>query len=133
MSRRQVGAPSPESEPFWEATRDRRLVLQWCCDCDKAVQFPRAFCPHCHGSRLEWRQASGRGVVHALTIENKPEAMGEAERYVVALVDLEEGHRLMTNVVGIDPDEVQIGQGLEVRWEELEDGRHLPVFGPKGG
>jgi uncharacterized OB-fold protein len=123
---------SPESEPFWEATRERRLVLQWCTSCGQPVHYPRSFCPHCSspGSALEWRPASGRGVVHAMTIENRPETTGVESRFVVALVELDEGVRLMTNVVGCEPDECRIGMAVQVTWEELDDGRHLPLFEP---
>ena len=125
-----VGRPSPESEPFWEATRERRLVLQWCTTCAAPVHFPRSFCPRCRQTSLEWRESVGTGRVHAVTIEHKPEAMGGVEPYAVALVDLDEGARLMTNVVGCDPDEVRIGMAVRVTWEPLEDGRHLPLFEP---
>lgn len=125
---RPVPPVSPESEPFWEATRSRRLLVQWCAGCDRAVQFPRAICPVCRASALEWREASGRGVVHALTVEHRPELMGMSEPYAVALVDLDEGARLMGNVVGCPPASVRIGTPVLVVWEPLGDGRHLPQF-----
>ncbi len=128
MSDRAVPDPSPASAPFWEATRDRRLVLQWCTDCDQPVQYPRSFCPRCHGSCLDWREASGQGVVHAATVEHRPERMGETEHYAVVLVDLDEGARLMANLVGCEPGEVHVGAPVQVTWEPLEDGRQLPLF-----
>lgn len=135
MSPRQVGPPAPESVPFWDATRERRLVLQWCTSCGQPVQFPRAFCPHCSAPRsaLEWREASGLARVHAVTVEHRPELSGAEEPFAIALVDLDEGARLMTNVVGKPAGEVQIGDRVRVTWEPLEDGRHLPLFEPAGG
>ena len=70
-----VGA---ESGPFWEATREGRLLVQWCTACDRGVFYPRVFCPYCGapGSSLEWREAAGRATVHAAVVEHRPEAAG---------------------------------------------------------
>ena len=70
---RRMEPPVTElTQPFWEATREHRFLLQWCVDCDAAQYFPRDICLACGGSHLEWREASGDGVVYALTVENKP-------------------------------------------------------------
>lgn len=130
MTPRPQPGSSPESEPFWSATRERRLVLQWCVACDEPVQYPRAFCPGCGGFELTWRAAAGTGVVHAVTVEHRPEQMGVDEPFAVALVDLDEGARLMSNVVGCPPGDVAAGLRVQVTWEALEDGRHLPLFEP---
>jgi uncharacterized OB-fold protein len=70
-----VGA---ESGPFWDATREGRLLVQWCTACDRGVFYPRAFCPHCGAARsaLEWRTASGRATVYAASVEHRPAAGG---------------------------------------------------------
>jgi uncharacterized protein len=126
----------PESGPYWEATRAGRLLVQWCVSCDRAVFYPRAFCPACSApdSELEWRQASGRGTVYAAVVEHRPEAAGAAfargEPYSVALVDLEEGARMLTNVVGCAPADVRPGMAVQVTWERLSDGRQLALFEP---
>ena len=123
------------SRPFWDATRERRLLLQWCTACDAPLWYPRDFCPACARSELEWREASGRGVVYAYTVEQRPtmpKRFGEAP-FVVALVELEEGVRMLTNVVGGRPDAVTVGMPVQVTWEELSDGRHLPLFEPASG
>jgi hypothetical protein len=128
-----VGA---DSAPFWAATRESVLLVQWCTDCDRGIFYPRSFCPMCgsSGSGLEWRTASGRATVYAITTEYKPAATGatfsNGEPYVVALVDLEEGVRMMTNVVGCPTDDVHAGMAVEVTWEPLTDGRQLPLFTP---
>jgi len=127
----------PESGPFWEATREGRLLLQWCTACDRGVFYPRAFCPHCGatGSALDWRAATGRATVYAAGVEHKPNAtsFSEGKPYCVALVDLDEGVRMMTNIVGIPPDDVHSGLAVEVTWEPLSDGRQLPLFRPVAG
>lgn len=125
----------PESDagaPFWAATRDRRFVLPWCLACSRPHWFPRDLCPHCLGSDLEWREASGQARVYAVSVMPKPAnpAMAGREPYTVALVDLAEGVRMMTNIVDVDPDDVAIGQPVTITWEPLSDGRHLPLFRP---
>ena len=122
--------PSEAAGPFWEATRDRRLVLQWCRSCERPIHYPREACPGCLGTDLEFRPASGRGTVYACSVMYKPAHPGMADDvpYAVVLVDLEEGVRLLSNVVGSDPEAVAVGQAVTVSWEPLEDGRHLPVF-----
>ena len=151
-----VGA---ESGPFWEATREGTLLVQWCTSCDRGIFYPRFFCPYCAvdgpdnsaadqsdqsdqsgqsgpsgGSTLEWRTASGRAIVHAATVEHNPAATGatfsHGEPYVVALVDLDEGVRMMTNIVGCAPEDVRPGMTVTVTWEPLSDGRQLPLFTP---
>lgn len=123
---------SEVTEPFWQATRNRQLLLQWCTACDEVIFYPREACPRCLGTSLQWRPASGRGVVYAVSVQHKPAYASLADRvpYAVALIDLEEGVRMMSNVVGCAVEDVVIGQPVEVRWEALSDGRHLPQFQP---
>jgi uncharacterized OB-fold protein len=125
---------SEASIPFWEATRRRQLVLQWCVRCDQPIHYPREVCPSCLSEDLEWREASGKGEVHAFTILREPAdpAMADKVPYVVALIDLAEGARLMSNVVGCEPEAVTVGLPVRVTWEELSDGRALPLFTPRG-
>ena len=125
---RFVAPPSEASLPFWEATRDQRLELQWCLDCEAPVHFPREVCPGCLGSRFDWRPASGDGEVYSVVVEHRAE-----EPYTVALVALAEGVRMLSNVVGCPPDDVTVGMAVRVTWEALDDGRHLPLFEPRGG
>ena len=116
------------SQPFWDATKERRLVLQWCRDCDQVVQYPRVACPGCLGTNLEWRPASGQGQIYARIVVH-----GQGDPYVVALVDTEEGARLMTNIVNCEPAKVAVGQAVQVTWRELSDQRALPLFEPREG
>ena len=123
---------TPTTEEFWEATREGRLLVQWCNACDQPVFFPRETCPICLGADLGWRPSEGGGSVYTYTVEHKPmnPALGGGGPYVVALVDLEEGIRVMSNVVGCQPDKVEVGMPVRVTWEELSDGRRLPLFEP---
>ena len=126
---------SPLTVPFWEATRAKRLLVQWCVDCQTAVFYPRADCPSCFSTRLEWRESPGVGTVYSVTIEHKPQnpRMAAMAPYTVALVDLDEGVRVLSNVVNAAPDDVAVGMRVGVTWEELSDGRNLPLFQPEKG
>ena len=116
---------SDHTEPYWEATRNRELLLQWCVPCGEPVHYPRQHCPRCLSTDLEWRRAAGTGEVHAFTVDHR------ADRRVVALVLLDEGARVMTNIVNCEPGDVRVGQPVQVTWEELADGRNLPVYEPR--
>lgn len=132
MSDRFEPPVSDNAKPFWDATREHRLVLQYCRADGKPVHYPREACPRCLGTDLEWRPASGRGVVYAFTVNHVPGSAKPEQQppYVVALVDLDEGVRMMTNIVGCAPADVRVGIAVEVSWEPLSDGRALPVFAP---
>lgn len=124
----------PESAAFWDAAAEGRFVLQWCMSCAAPVHFPRVACPTCLGNDLEWRDASGRGVVYACTVVHTrgPARVRDRSPYVVALVELDEGVRFMTNVFGCPADDVHVGMRVCVTWEAVGDphGRQLPVFEP---
>jgi hypothetical protein len=127
--------PPPASEasaPFWDATRERRLSLPWCTACGTALWFPRETCPACLGDAIEWRDAAGTGTVHAVSVHHRPGPGRDPADgpYVVALVDLPEGVRVMANVVDCAPGSVAIGDPVRVAWRALSDGRHLIQFAP---
>lgn len=120
---------SPLSQPFWDAAREHRLLLQYCPDSDRWVFYPRALDPHSWSTNLEWRQASGRGTVASFIVVHKPghPAFVEDVPYVVALIDLEEGPRLLSNVVECPVHQVRIGMPVRVHWVE-QGGVVLPMF-----
>ena len=123
---------SRTAEPFWEATRQEQLVLQHCGSCDRAIWFPRALCPHCSSTDLDWRPASGRGTVYAVSVQYRPGTPQMKDRvpYAVALIDLDDGVRMLSNVVGCEAESVSVGQSVRAAWEPLSDGRNLLVFEP---
>jgi hypothetical protein len=136
MTARSVPPASRLSEPFWVATRDRRLVVAWCADCGGVLGYPRERCPSCGGSAIEWRPASGRGrVVAATTVHRNPDpAWAGRAPYTVCLVELTEGPRLLSSPpLGHDQAAVDVGTAVEVAWEPLEDGRAYPWFRPVPG
>jgi uncharacterized OB-fold protein len=96
------------------------------------VWYPRTACTTCMAEALRWTEVSGAGRVYAVSVHYRPGVAEMKERvpYAVALVELDEGMRLLTNIVGCDPESVTVGQRVTVTWEALSDGRHLPVFTP---
>ncbi|MBX6378226.1 MAG: Zn-ribbon domain-containing OB-fold protein [Clostridia bacterium] len=132
-SAKPLPAVDPTTQPYWEAARQRRLVIQRCRACGRHIFYPRIYCPHCLSEDVEWVEASGRGEVYAFTVVYRSRIPGYAEAtpYVVALIDLEEGVRLLTNVVECAPDEVRVGMPVEVCFEERADGFVLPQFRPR--
>jgi len=126
----------PEVKPFWEATAEGRLVLPKCLECDTLIWYPRPFCPNCASTRVEWIAASGRGSIYSFTVNRRGQAdlaaYREAGVYVLAYVELEEGPRVMTNIVDCDPDSVRIGQQVEVVFHDTGQGTALPRFRPSG-
>ena len=120
-----------DSRPYWEGARQGRLLLQRCGDCGTLRFFPRYLCTACGSDRTEWAEASGRGTVHSFTIVHRaafPEFQARTP-YVVALIDLEEGPRVMTNIVGDDALGVAIGDAVVVEFEARgTEGAKVPQF-----
>jgi uncharacterized OB-fold protein len=126
---RPYPVPDGDTAPFWEAARLGRLRIQRCRACGRAVFYPRAVCPHCTSAELEWIDASGRGSVHSFTVVHRaPEDFRDEAPYVVALVDLEEGVRMMARITGSEPDQVAIGLPVQVEFQRLTEEIALPCF-----
>ena len=127
---RPIPRVDEESRGFWEACARHELYLQRCRDCGKLRHPPRALCPACLSSGIEWISSSGRGTVYSFTVTQQNQAPGFRERlpYVLAYVELEEGVRLMTNVVGCPAEAVHVGMPVEVAWEDVNAEVSLPVF-----
>ncbi len=126
-----------ETAPFWDACAQRRLVLPKCVRCSELIWYPRAVCPFCGSLEVDWAEVSGRGTVYTFTIVRKGSGpYAPVSPYIVAFVQLEEGPTMMTNIVGVDPESVSIGQAVRVQWEPAgDDGSgnptdHLPRFTP---
>lgn len=121
------------SAPYWEGCRAHRLRLQRCVDCGKH-RFPSGpVCPSCQSARAEWIEARGTGRVYSWIVVRHPipaEIYAEEVPYVVALVELDEGPRMPTNIVGCDPDAVTAGMPVEVTFRDVDERISLPVFHP---
>lgn len=119
-------APTPDSAPFWAAARKGRLILQYCPACDRYQHYPRAFCTTCLSDAIEWRTSAGLGVIHSFTICHLPAHPAFADRlpYAMAFVDLDEGVRMLGQVIGT----AAIGARVRTGFEHRADGTSLPQF-----
>jgi uncharacterized OB-fold protein len=125
----------PWTEPYWTAIHKGELLLQFCPDCQKYIFYPRRYCPTCFSEQVTWVQASGRGKVYAFTIvqNNAPSAFTEEMPFVIAIVNLEEGVRMMTNLVDCDPAAIYSEMPVVITFEKLNDDVTLPKFKPVAG
>ncbi|MGW6823462.1 Zn-ribbon domain-containing OB-fold protein [Streptomyces sp. NPDC055005] len=125
------------TRPYWDAAAQGRLLLRRCADCGRAHHYPREFCPYCWAGeeRVTWEQAGGRAVLYTWSVihRNDLPPFGERVPYVAAVVDLEEGPRLMTELVtsgeGSSGGGLRVGMPLEVAFREAAEGVWVPVFG----
>ncbi len=122
--------PTPETEPFWEGCAAGELRLQHCSACDTHYFPPRPFCPTCLSDEVEWQPVSGRGTLHTYVINHRA-APGFEAPYAIAVVQLDEGPRMMSNIVGVEqtPEALVLDMPLQVEFE-TRGGVQLPVFGP---
>ena len=122
---------TPETQEWWDATRQRRLTVQRCVACGHRQLYPRAVCTACHTTDLELVDAAGTGTVYSYSVVRRsPDPDAFPAPYAVALVRLDEGPTVTTNLVGAPLDGLSCDQAVTVTWEPLEDGRNLPLFTP---
>jgi uncharacterized OB-fold protein len=121
-----------ESRGYWEGLVRHELYFQRCRDCGTQRFPPRAVCPVCLSSSTEWVRASGRGTVYSFTVTHQNQSPGfrESLPYVLAVVQLDEGPRMMTNVVECAPDDVKVGMAVEVVFEDATPEITLAKFRP---
>lgn len=124
--------PTPETRAFWDGARNHRLMLPWCRDCGAPHFYPRSICPSCLSADLEWREASGRGKLHTYVINHRA-AKGFEAPYVIAVVELDEGPRMLTNLVtesAPTPETLWIDMPVEVVFDDVTEDITLPKFRP---
>jgi uncharacterized protein len=122
---------NPETEEFWKATREGRLLLLRCDGCDTVIWYPRPLCPECGTTSVSWTEGSGLGTVYSFSIVHRSAGLYQgAVPYVVAYVELAEGPRVLTNIVGCDPALVFIGQPVRVVFFETGEQSALYRFEP---
>jgi uncharacterized OB-fold protein len=119
-----------DSAHYWERTKAGELAVQRCSSCGEFVFYPRAMCPHCHSADLTWQVSAGHGTVYSYTVSRRA-ASPEFEAmvpYVVALIDLDEGFRMMSNIVGTDALGARCGDRVQVDFDPVSEETTLPVF-----
>jgi uncharacterized OB-fold protein len=122
-----------ESAPFWAATKQQKFLIRHCNACGRSHFYPRHSCPHCWSDHCEWRPSSGRGRVYSYTVIHHNDVLPFKERlpYIVALIDLDEGVRVTTNIVEGTPEVMHVGMPVEVVYEHITDEVTLPQFRPR--
>jgi uncharacterized OB-fold protein len=126
--------PTPETQPYWDGARAGELRVQRCNACGRHYFYPRPFCPRCGSADVAWVAVSGRARLHSYVINHRPAPGFEDDApYAIAVVELEEGPRLMTSIVGVEntPEDLVLDMDLEVAFHERGD-QCLPVFRPAG-
>lgn len=118
-----LAGADPTTAEYWAAARGGRLLLQCCADCGHHQFYPRPFCLACESREVRWREAGGHGLVYSMTTVRIPVTPALTPPYVLALVDLDEGPRLLTNIVGA----CGIGDRVRIGWAD-RDGLPVPVF-----
>ena len=132
MSFRPAPSMSPDTQFFWDGLNEHRLLIQRCDECGVLRHPPRPMCPSCNAVGWDTVTASGRGTVHSFVMPQHPPMPFMAYPYIVALVELEEGTRLISNLCEVGPEDARIGMPVEVFYEEFDDGLVLHQFRPGG-
>jgi hypothetical protein len=128
-----IPVASVESAPYWEGLRNHRLLMQKCSGCKNFWFPPSLLCPHCGSAHNEWCELSGRGRVFTYVVVHRvyhPGFAGDVP-YVVAVIELDEGPRMVSNVVGVTPDQVACDMRVEIVFEDIPQNMTLPKFAVK--
>ena len=120
------------TRPFWAGTKEGKLMLPRCEDCNRVHWYPRLICPHCHSKNLEWIEGSGEGRIHTYAVQHLAFGPWQKETpYVTAYIDLNEGDRMLTVLKGVDPlkpEEIKIGAKVKVEFEEANEDTFIPFW-----
>jgi uncharacterized OB-fold protein len=130
MRMRPAPSMTADSQFFWDGVKDGRLLIQRCATCGALRHPPRPMCPHCHSLTWDTLESSGKGTVYSFVMPRHPQLPFFDDDYIVALIELEEGTRLVSNVVDVAPEDTRIGMAVVVRFDEFDGGVVLPVFTP---
>ena len=119
-------ALNPGDQPYFDAAAEGKLMLKKCADCGQHHHYPRALCPFCMSDRVQWVQAKGTGEIYTFSVSRRAGPVV----YCIAYVTLDEGVKMMTNVVDCDLDSIKVGQKVKVAFKKTEGGVSMPVFVP---
>ena len=127
MAERKISAPAVnlETQHFWDAAADGKLLIKKCTACGEPHFYPRSHCPFCFSDQTEWAEASGRGTVYTYSVMRRAPIP-----YAIAYVTLAEGPTMMTNIVDCDLDSIKIGQAVHLVFKPSEGGPPVPMFTP---
>lgn len=124
--------PNPDTKPFWDGCSKHELRFQKCRNCSHVRWPPSIICPMCYTQDTEWIRSGGRGKIYTFVVYHQAfhKAFENDLPYVTAIIELEEGPRLLSNIVGCRPQDVRCGMPLEVTWEDINEEFSLPKFKP---
>lgn len=118
-----------DSRPYWEGLAQGELRLQHCSACSRYVFYPRSLCPHCFSDQLTWKVASGKGTIYSYTVAHQAFGIFAAEiPFIIAIVELEEGVRMMTRIIDAPREQVKVGAAVQVTFEAVDEQLTLPYF-----
>jgi len=122
--------PAPESLPYWQAAREHRLALPKCEDCQKFWFPPSRTCPHCLSANFSFQNVSGKGKIFSFVTFHRVyrPAFANDVPYVVALIELDEGPRLLSNIMGVTHDQVKCEMRVEVVFDDYDEDISIPKF-----
>lgn len=121
-----------DSQEFWEGCHRHELILEKCAGCNQYYFPPGPICPHCFSADVKWQKVSGRGTVYTYTVVRRalnPD-WEDMVPYAVGVVELAEGPRLVTDIIGCSPEEIKIGMPVEVTFDDITENATLPKFKP---
>lgn len=129
-SGKNLPEPTVETEKFWDGCRSHQLLIQQCDECGYYQFYPRIMCSKCSSRKVQWIQASGRGTVKSFTIIHRAisPAYQKEVPYVLALIQLDEGPTMMSNIIQCNPNDVAIGMKVEVSFEDWSSDITVPQF-----
>jgi uncharacterized protein len=118
-----------DSRPYWEGLKQGELRIQHCSACSQYVFYPRSLCPYCHTTQLSWEVVSGRGTIYTYTVAHQGFGAFAADvPFIVALVELEEGVRMMTRIIDVPREQVSVGAAVRVTFQSVAEDLTLPYF-----
>jgi uncharacterized OB-fold protein len=124
---RELAAPesNPETQAFWDAAKEGKLLIKHCRACGELHYYPRALCPFCFSDQTEWREAKGHGTIYSYSVMRRAPVP-----YAIAYVTLAEGPTMMTGLVDCDFDRLKIGQSVKLVFKPTQGGPPVPMFTP---
>ena len=130
--KKPIPVPDNISQAFWEGSKAHKLLLQRCSDCGAYQSFPQSCCRKCLSENSEWTEASGKGKIYSFTVVHRPPShtFEEDVPYVVAIVELDEGPRIMSNIIKTDPGNIRVDMPVEVIFDDISPAISLPKFRP---
>lgn len=123
--------PTPLTQPFWDAAKRQKLLVQHCSSCSKKFFRPEIACPHCRSRAWEWVESSGKGQLYSFSIMHRSPSPAFKAPFIFAAIEMDEGWTLFSNLIGLEIDEAQIGMPVEVCFHVLSDDLTVPLFKPR--